>query len=114
MSDRQTTHERDIRILIANLVLPLALASGAVTFLVLVSPIGLGSGSGVIGYSVYRLAIFALIQFPLAALGITGSVIAWLAGRPRWGALILHLLVIVSTFFFYFSQANTICRLMSC
>ena len=114
MSDHQAAGDPGIRGFFARSVFPLAVASGAITLLVLVSPVGIGSGSGVIGYSIYRLLIFALVQFPLAALGVAGSVVAWYFGRPSWGGLVLHLLIITSTFFFYFAQARTICRVMSC
>ena len=114
MSDQQAAGDPGSRGFFARSVFPLAFASVVITLLVLVSPVGIGSGSDMIGYSIYRLLVFVLVQFPLAVLGIAGSVVAWYGGRPSWSGLVFHLLIITSTFFFYFAQARTICRVLSC
>jgi len=93
---------------------PLALASMVLTVLVVLSPIGIGSGSSVIGYSVYRLLIFVLIQLPVALLGIGGVIASLSSDRFSWGVLALHLGAIIAAFFLYFSQGNTVCRFLTC
>ena len=106
--------DRDVRNVLAALILPLAFVNAILTFLVLVSPIGTSAGSGFIGNSIYRLLVYVLLQTPIAIFGIAGSVVSVFAGRVLWVSLVLHAAVFIATFFVYFYQSATVCAFMSC
>jgi hypothetical protein len=85
-----------------------AFGNMAFTVLVLFSPFGIGSGSGVIGYSIVRLLVMVFVQVPVTISGIVLSGLSWKYGFQWVPALIGHILVIVFTFFLYFDQGSTV------
>lgn len=91
-----------------RLSLSLALANAVLTALVLVSPFGIGDGSGMIGHSIARMLVMVLIQAPIAIGGIIAS-IACFRHDLRWlSGLVLNIIVVSGAFFLYFAQAKTI------
>ena len=103
--DPAQSHHRVRLMRLARLATPLALANAALTGLILLSPIGIGSGLGMIGYSIYRLLAFALVQSPIAIVGIVLSFLSMARKRPWAFGLSAHMVVLTASFFFYFAQS---------
>jgi hypothetical protein len=90
----------------------LALANAAVTALILFTPIGIGDGGGVIGYSVYRMLIMLCPQSIIAIAGLKSALRAKTKKRSWIPGLILNALVMIATFFLYFARSQTIGRFL--
>jgi hypothetical protein len=90
----------------------LALANAAITTLILASPIGIGDGNGMIGYSVYRMLIMICPQSILAIAGIIAAFRAMTKQQSWIPGLALNALVMVAAFFLYFAQSQTIERFL--
>ena len=90
----------------------LAIANAVVTAGVLATPIGIGSGSGVLGYSVYRMLILICPQSIIALAGFVLAFVAMSKQRSWIPGLILNVLVMIATFFLYFAQSQTIGRFL--
>jgi hypothetical protein len=90
----------------------LAIANALVTAGVLASPIGIGDGSNMIGYSVIRMLIMICPQSIMAIAGIIAAFRA-MTKQQRWiPGLTLNTLVMIATFFLYFAQRQTIERFL--
>lgn len=86
----------------------LALANAVITALVLVSPFGVGDGSGMIGYSIARMLVMVIIQAPIAIGGVIASIACW-RHKLKWlSGLFLNIIVFTSALFLYFAQSRTI------
>ena len=82
----------------------LGLLNALITGLVFLSPIGEGDGSGVIGYSVYRLIIAV---FPQGVLALSGIIAAFRAMKKNLNwipGMAINIIVIVVTVFLYFAN----------
>ena len=90
----------------------LAIANAVVTAGVLATPMGIGNGSGVIGYSVYRMLIMICPQFIIAIAGVSAAFLAMTRQRSWIPGLILNALVMIATFFLYFAQSQIIGRFL--
>lgn len=88
----------------------LAGVNAALTAAVLASPIGIGPGSGMIGYSIYRLLIIICPQSFVAIAGIIAAFRAMTRKQSWIPGLVLNLVVMAATFFLYFAQAQTVER----
>jgi hypothetical protein len=90
----------------------LGLTNAAVTAVILASPIGIGDGRGMIGYSIYRMLIMVCPQSIIAIAGVIAAFRAMTKKRSWVPGLILNALVVVATFFLYFAQSQTIGRFL--
>ena len=91
----------------------LAVVNATITLLVLMSPIGVGEGSDLIGNSGIRLLVMILLQAPIAVGGTVAAFRARLKGQNWLPALIANVLVIpLATLFLYFAQSRTIERFL--
>ena len=90
----------------------LALANAAITALILFTPIGIGDGRGMIGYSIYRMLIMICPKSIIAAAGIIAAFRAMTKKRSWIPGLVLNVLVMIATFFLYFAQSRTIERFL--
>lgn len=104
MSDKPRWKEPNYQ----RIALYLVLANAVLTVLVLVSPFGIGDGSGVIGYSVPRMLVMALIQAPIALGGIIASIASLRHGLKWLPGFVLHIIVFSAAFFLYFTQTGKI------
>ena len=91
----------------------LAFANAGITLLVLMSPIGVGEGSGFIGHSIVRLLVMLLLQAPIAFGGAVAAFRARMKGQNWLPALIVNVVIVpVATLFLYFAQSRTIERFL--
>jgi len=90
----------------------LAIANAGITALILASPIGIGDGNAMIGYSVWRMLILICPQSIIAIAGVIAAFRAMTKNRSWIPGLILNFLVIGATFFLYFMQRQTIERFL--
>jgi hypothetical protein len=86
----------------------LAVGNAAIALIVLLSPVGVGEGSGVIGYSVVRLLVFVFLQAPIAIAGIVKSYRGRRRGNNWRLGLIANVIVVFGTLMLYFYQSRTL------
>ena len=86
----------------------IAIGNALIVCLVLVSPIGVDNGAGVISNSVFRLAILVVVQVPLMVLGMLFALMSQRRGG-RWGAgVFLNAIVGAGTVAFYFAEPQVL------
>ncbi len=76
----------------------------AITLTVMISPIGVGEGSGMIGDSIVRLIVLCVAQVPIALAAMAASFYCLAQRHPWLGSLFFNLVVSAATVYLYFAQ----------
>lgn len=90
----------------------LAIANVLITAGILASPIGIGDGNNMIGFSVIRMLVMVCPQSIIAIAGVIAAFRAMTKQQNWIPGLILNVLVMIATFFLYFAQSQTIGRFL--